>query len=275
MGGMGFIESNKAALHALGADQHPHAHRRPRCRRRALLLLLLGLRLRRRQADRPNVIRAEGGGCLPGDARGRLRLGEALQRADVPPLPRGLRPGDPGRPLPQRLRPARHLDGGREKAPAAICRKVIEAQLTRRRTRSRSGATASRPAASCTSTTASHGTLTIIDERHASSRSISAAPSWSRSTSSSTSSRISPASSCERSYNLDAPQGVRGRNSDNTLIQRDSAGSRPSRSARGWRDLSLDLRHHVRSGTHRAGQILRLATATVIIGGSRCCLGPM
>ena len=31
-----------------------------------------------------------------------------------------------GRPLPQRLRPHGTCDGGREKAPAAICRKVIE-----------------------------------------------------------------------------------------------------------------------------------------------------
>ena len=38
----------------------------------------------------------------------------------------------PRRPLSQRLRPARHLDGGREKAPAAICRKVIEAKLSGR-----------------------------------------------------------------------------------------------------------------------------------------------
>ena len=54
--------------------------------------------------------------------------------------------------------------------------------------------------------------------RQPASRSTWAAPSWSRSTSWSTSSRRSPASSCERSYKLDAPQGVRGRNSDNTLI---------------------------------------------------------
>ena len=46
--------------------------------------------------------------------------------------------------------------GGREKAPAAICRKVAEAKLTGR-TRSRSGETGSRRAASCTSTTASWG----------------------------------------------------------------------------------------------------------------------
>ena len=48
-------------------------------------------------------------------------------------------------------------DGGREKAPAAICRKVIAAIKLDAGTRSRSGATASRPAASCTSTTASSG----------------------------------------------------------------------------------------------------------------------
>ncbi len=46
-------------------------------------------------------------------------------------------------------------DGGREKAPAAICRKVAEAALRAGAGRSRSGATASRRAASRTSTTAS------------------------------------------------------------------------------------------------------------------------
>ena len=49
---------------------------------------------------------AQGRGRLPGDARRRLRLGEAVLRADVPPLPRGLRPHDPRGALPQRLRPA-------------------------------------------------------------------------------------------------------------------------------------------------------------------------
>ena len=48
-------------------------------------------------------------------------------------------------------------DGGREKAPAALCRKVASGCAHRPATRSRSGATASRPAASCTSTTASKG----------------------------------------------------------------------------------------------------------------------
>ena len=39
---------------------------------------------------------------------------------------------DARRPLSQRLWSPRNLDGGREKAPAAICRKVIEAKLSGR-----------------------------------------------------------------------------------------------------------------------------------------------
>ena len=66
-------------------------------------------------------------------------------------------------------------DGGREKAPAAICRKVAQAKLTRRRTRSRSGATASRRGASCTSTTASTAPSDHDIERRRPSRSTSAA----------------------------------------------------------------------------------------------------
>ena len=42
----------------------------------------------------------------------------------------------------------------------------------------------------------------------------------------------------KRSYKLDAPQGVRGRNSDNTMIQGSTAGSRPS----GWRGLERTYR---------------------------------
>ena len=44
--------------------------------------------------------------------------------------------------------------GGREKAPAAVCRKVIEAKHSGKQSRSRSGAMENRPAPSCTSTTA-------------------------------------------------------------------------------------------------------------------------
>ena len=39
----------------------------------------------------------------------------------------------------------------------------------------------------------------------------------------------------ERRYNLDAPKGVRGRNSDNTLILERSAGNQTSRYRSVWR----------------------------------------
>ena len=45
-------------------------------------------------------------------------------------------------------------DGGREKAPAAICRKVIEAIDTGKTGHHHLGRRHTRPAASCTSTTA-------------------------------------------------------------------------------------------------------------------------
>ena len=62
----------------------------------------------------------------------------------------------------------------------------------------------------------------------------------------------------KRRYDLDAPKGVRGRNSDNTLHPRaTSAGSRARRSRRAGEDVRVDLR--------RAGGIaaqLRRAVAT-------------
>ena len=109
MGGMGFIETHKAECMLSVLINTHMLMARQGSRRRALLLFVVGLRLRRRQADPRRRHRAQGRGRLSGDAGGRLRLGEAVQRAHVPPLPRGLRPRHPRRPLPQRLRPARHL----------------------------------------------------------------------------------------------------------------------------------------------------------------------
>ena len=69
---------------------------------------------------------------LSGDAGRRLRLGEAVQRADVPPFPRGLRTETRVARYHNVYGPHGTYDGGREKAPAAICRKVIQAKLSRR-----------------------------------------------------------------------------------------------------------------------------------------------
>ena len=75
---------------------------------------------------------ARGSGRLSGDAGGRLRLGEAFQRTDVPTLPRGLRPERDIARYHNVYGPHGTFEGGREKAPAAMCRKVAEATLSGR-----------------------------------------------------------------------------------------------------------------------------------------------
>merc|ERR1711988_1713036 len=62
-----------------------------------------------------------------GAAAGRVRPREADDGGAADALRRGLRHGVPHRPLPQHLRPLRHMKGGREKAPAAFTRKAITA----------------------------------------------------------------------------------------------------------------------------------------------------
>ncbi len=52
MGGMGFIESNKALCMLSVLTQHPHAPGRSRIRCSTVFLLVVGLRLQRRQAAR-------------------------------------------------------------------------------------------------------------------------------------------------------------------------------------------------------------------------------
>lgn len=84
------------------------------------------------------------------------------------------------------------FDGGREKAPAAICRKVVQAKLSGHHDIEVWGM-ASRPAASCTSPTASTAPPRSWTATSPS-RSTSAAPSWSPSTSWWTSWRRSPGS---------------------------------------------------------------------------------
>ena len=179
MGGMGFIENNKG-LCMLSVLINTHLlHGGQGDGRRAVFLRQLGLRLQRRQADAtPTSSPLQGGGRLPRHARGRLRLGKALLRADVPALPRGLRPGDARSPASttSTARTAPGRAAARRRRPP-ICRKVIEAKLEPASTRSKSGATASRPAASCTSTTASRASTPSCTATSRS-RSTSAPASW-------------------------------------------------------------------------------------------------
>ena len=66
MGGMGFIENNKA-LCMLSVLTNTHMLlARTRSRRREVLLCVFGLRIQRRQTARPSCNGSEGGGCIPG-----------------------------------------------------------------------------------------------------------------------------------------------------------------------------------------------------------------
>ncbi len=102
----------------------------------------------------PNVAGLEGVRRLSGHGRAGLRLGEA-DVGDVLPGVLGRAGHEDGhRPLPQRLRPQRHLGRRPREGPGRHLPQGDRGQGHRPRLRSRSGATARRPAASCTSTTA-------------------------------------------------------------------------------------------------------------------------
>ena len=187
-------------------------------RRRAVLLLLLGLRLQRRQADDRRRHSAEGRRRLPGDARRRLRLGEAVLRAHVPAFPRRLRPAHARGPLPQRLRPARHLGRRPREGPGGDLPQGDRGQDSPASTKSRSGATATRPAASCTSTTASRACRRSLHSDIVEPINLGSSELVTINELVDIVEDIAGVK-LKRKYNLSAPKGVNGRNSDNTLIQ--------------------------------------------------------
>ena len=150
MGGMGFIENNKA-LCMLSVLINTHMlQAASEVRRAALFLFLVGLRLQRRQAERPSKIPAlkeeDAYPALPEDGYGWEKLFSERMcrhfREDFGLDTRVAR-------FHNVYGPCGTWDGGREKAPAAICRKVIEAKQSRQSMKSRSGAPATRRAASC------------------------------------------------------------------------------------------------------------------------------
>ena len=137
------------------ADQPAHGGGGAAQPRQPLPLHLVGVHLPGVPAGGHGCPAAARGGCLPGPAAGRLRLGEARGRAPVPLLPRGLRPRDAHRPLPQHLR-SRSAPGraaARRRPPRCAARWPWPSTPATRG--SRSGATACRRARSATSTTAS------------------------------------------------------------------------------------------------------------------------
>ena len=146
----------------------------------------------------------------PEDGYGLEKLyGEAL-----PVLHRGLRLSDPVVRFHNVYGPLGTYDGGSEKAPAAICRKVAVAQSA---TTSRSGATASRRAPSCMSTTASRASTGSCKSDYPA-RSISAPTTGHAHELVDIVAEIAGKTIVKR-FNTNRPQGVRGRNSDNTRLR--------------------------------------------------------
>ena len=219
MGGMGFIENNKALCMRQRADQHAHAGRRQGSRHRAVLLFVLRLRLQRRQAERqptsPRLKEEDAYPALPEDGYGWEKLFSERMcrhfREDYGIATRVAR-------FHNVYGPFGTWDGGREKAPAAICRKVIAAKLSGKhdieiwgdgeQTRSFmyiddclkgidkiTDSDIIEPINLGSDELVSINQLVDIVEEIAGMK-------------------------LKRSYNLDAPKGVHGRNSDNTLIKK-------------------------------------------------------
>ena len=152
----GLHRAEQSRVHADGAHQHAHADGRAQTAgvERFFYSSSACVYAAEKQTSAA-VSAAARGRCLPGDAGGRVRLGEAVQRADVPPFHRGFRTRDARRPLSQRLRSVRHLrrrprEGAGRHLPQGHRRPSSPDPA-----KSRSGATASRRGASPTSTTAS------------------------------------------------------------------------------------------------------------------------
>ena len=156
MGGMGFIELNKAACmlsvlintHMLMAAREAGVER--------FFYLLVGVCLRGRKADlgrrHRRCAKSDAYPAMPEDGYGWEKLfSERMCRHFTEDFGLATRVAR----YHNVYGPYGTYDGGREKAPAAICRKVIAGASSPAQARSRSGATASRRAASPTSTTAS------------------------------------------------------------------------------------------------------------------------
>ena len=216
MGGIGIIENNRA-MHAQRVNQYSLAGR-PRSQCRALFLILVGLCLQPGQATDPGVTglkEADAYPAIPEDGYGWEKLfSERMCRhfqEDFGVITRVARYHNV-------YGPHGTWTGGREKAPAAVCRKVIEAQLSGNHTIEIWG----------------NGQQTrsfmYIDDCLKGTQAILA------------SGILEPINlgsnelvtinglvdivediagiKLKRSYNLKAPKGVNGRNSDNTLIKK-------------------------------------------------------
>ena len=150
------------------------------------------------------------------------------------------------------------FEGGREKAPAAICRKVAEAQLSGNHEIAVWG-DGEQTRSFTYIDDCIHGTRLLMDsdvsEPHQ--RWLQPASDDQRA---GRDRRATPGIEVARKYNLSAPQGVRGRNSDNTMI-REHLGWEPAvpLDERSREDLRLDPRP---AGFARSGLATRAVRPT-------------
>ena len=113
--------------------------------------------------------------------------------------------------------PSGTWDGGREKAPAAICRKVAEAQLSGRHAIDIWG-DGEQTRSFTYIDDCVDGTKRIIESDYAQPLNLGSSELVTINQLVDIVERIAGSKKLERHYQLDAPKGVRGRNSDNTLI---------------------------------------------------------
>ena len=215
----GLHREQQGAVHAVGADQHAPADGGARSRRRALLLLVVGVRLRRR-ASRPR------------------------------PTSRRSRRPTPTRPCPRTATAGRscsasgcaatsaRTSASRPASPATTTSTARSAPTTAgaRRRRPRSAARSPRPSSSGRHDDRDLGRRRADPQLHVHRRLRARHPSHPRRATSSSRSTSAPIElvtinqlvdiveeiagiDVERRLRSDAPQGVRGRNSDNTLIR--------------------------------------------------------
>ena len=127
MGGMGFIENNRAlCMLSVLINTHLLMARKEAGVERYFYASSACVYNADKQRD-PNVTALKEADAYPGHARGRLRLGKTFQRTHVPPFPRGFRHGHARGAFSQRLWAARHLGwrarkGARRRLPQGHCR---------------------------------------------------------------------------------------------------------------------------------------------------------
>ena len=217
MGGMGFIENNKAlCMLSVLINTHmlmaAHAHGVERFFFSSSACVYAAYK--QTNAD---VVGLKESDAYPADARRRLRLGKVVQRAHVPALSRGFRPHDAGRALPQRLRSLWNVGRRPREGTGRDCRKVAMAVIAGKHeieiwgdgeqtrsfmyiddcvigTRKLMHSDIVEPINIGSDEMVTINQLVDIVEEIAGIK-------------------------LKRNYKLDAPKGVRGRNSDNTLIK--------------------------------------------------------